>query len=400
MNKQEAQELLMQVQNEYDLIQSPKYRHMQMDTWKPRYDELVKLREFLLEDDRYIKLINAISQIISRIENQDKTKDENSNWSNLSERGINKAIPVLAKKRGSEIDFPFQWDDEKTGYKCSVINGYWGARNYMAMDVLGYFYLLKEGGDRLPDIPLEIFQDIKNIQNREIELSQVSNSPSSESDHLLLSEDDIKKIQNSKHWIRFDDKIFRKFTSLNLGTNEILKLIHETSQVEFKLAFPVRMREGKKFEEKQYMMNMFSRLFEFGYIDKQIRPADNCVRIREYFVTFNTLLGELFVHSLKTKNYDWISNDFYKLPSSAQIFYRKFLIHNNFPQVPINLTNIVQKVNLSDNNITNLIGTIENSVLKPLIQYGFIESYENADGLYGRKYIIKKKVKIDDKSKE
>ena len=278
MNEKTAIELFEKIHNEYNLIKSPKYRNMQLDHWKPKYEELIEIRDYLNDDDRYMKLINAISQVISKIEKQNKSKDTSRKWNNISERGINKAIPVLLKKRGTDIDFPFQWDDEKSNHKCCVSHGYWGARNYMLMDVLGYFYLLKEGGDRLPKVSLEIFQDMENIQKREIELDKNSNNVISESDHFLLSENDIKRIEKSKHWIRFDDKIFRKFISLNLGTNDILKLIHETSQVEFKLIFPVRMRSGKKFEEKQYRMNMFSRLFEFGYIDKQIRTTNDCVR--------------------------------------------------------------------------------------------------------------------------
>lgn len=393
MNKKTAIELFEKIHKEYHLIKSPKFRNMQLDIWKPKYEVLIEIRDYLKDDDRYMKLINAISQVISNIENLNRSKDTSPKWNNISERGINKAIPVLLKKRGTNIDFPFQWNDEKNNHRCSVSDGYWGARNYMLMDILGYFYLLKEGGDRLPKVPLEIFKDMENIHKREIELDKDSNCATPQSDDFLLSEDDIKRIENSKHWIRFDDKIFRKFTSLNLGTRDILKLIHETSQVEFKLSFPVRIRDGKKFKEKQYMMNMFSRFFEFGYIDKQIRTTDDCVRGREYFVTFNTTLGELFVHNLKTKNYDWISNDFYKLPNSAQVFYRKFLIHNNYPKVPINLTNIEKKVNLSDGNITNLLKTIESNVLEPLIQYGLIDSFEKADGLNGLKYIVKRQVK-------
>jgi len=357
---------------------------MQLDYWKPKYEMLMEMKEYLKDDARYVKLVNAVSQVISKLEKQNTP----SSWSNISERGINKAIPFLTKKRGAEIDFPLQRDDESTGHKCSVNNGYWGARNYMLMDALGYFYRLKEGGDKLPKDYSEIFQDLESIQKREIEFDKNSNTTTSEPSHLLLSDDDIKKIENSKHWIRFDDREFRKFTSLSLGTNDILKLIHETSQVEFKLTYPVRMREDKKLKEKQYTMNMFSRLFEFGYIDKQIRSHDGAVRSREYFVIFNTMLGELFVHNLKTINYDWISSNFYYLPGSAQVFFRKFLIHNDFPRMSINLQNIVEKINLVDTNITNLINTIETNILEPLKQHGFIYSFEKTEGLHGLKYVI------------
>ena len=389
MDKQAAQELLLQIQSEYNSIKNPKYRNVQLDYWKSKYEMLMEMREYLKNETRYVKLINAVSQVISKLEKQNTP----SSWSNISERGINKAIPVLTKKRGAEVDFPLQWDDEKTGHKCSVNNGYWGARNYMLMDAIGYFYLLKEGGDKVPKDPSEIFQDLESIQKRETELDKNSNATALEPNHLLLSDDDIKRIENSKHWVRFDDRVFRKFTSLNLGTNDILKLIHETSQIEFKLTYPVRIRENKKPKEKQYTMNMFSRLFEFGYIDKHIRSHDGAIRSREYFVIFNTILGELFAHNLKTINYDWISSNFYYLPGSAQVFFRKFLIHNNFPKIPINLQKIVRKINLVDTNVTNLLNTIETNILEPLKQHGFIYSFEKTEGLHGLKYVIHRQFK-------
>ena len=163
--------------------------------------------------------------------------------------------------------------------------------------------------------------------------------------------------------------------------------------MEFKLAFPVRLTEnGKSVKEREYQMNVFSRLFEFGYIDKDVR-SDGIVRSREYFVGFNTILGELFAHNLKTVNYDWVENSFYSLPNSAQIFYRKFLIHNDFLQINFNLVNIAGKLDLRDRNITNLIRTVETSALEPLKEFGLILSYKKEEGLHGPKYIIKRQAR-------
>ena len=189
----------------------------------------------------------------------------------------------------------------------------------------------------------------------------------------MLTETDIDAITSARHWIRFDDSIFRKFTKLNLSSGEILNLLTLTSRVEFKLAFPVRLQEDrKKLKEKAYMMNMFSRLFEFGYIDKQVRQSDGAVRAREYFVIFNTMLGELFVHNLKMGNFDWVREDLYSLPPSAQIFFRKFILNNNFPSIPLNLQKIASKLNLTDKIQANLEKTVVTNVLEPLKRQGFI----------------------------
>ena len=137
-------------------------------------------------------------------------------------------------------------------------------------------------------------------------------------------------------------------------------------------------------------MNMFSRLFEFGYINKQIRQSDGAVRAREYFVIFNTILGELFVHNLKMRNFDWVREDLYSLPPSAQIFFRKFILNNDYPSIPLNLQTIALKLNLNDKIQANLERTIVTNVLEPLKRQSFIETYDEEPGLHGTKFIIKR----------
>jgi len=187
-----------------------------------------------------------------------------------------------------------------------------------------------------------------------------------------------------------------------MNSNEIRDLLLETSRVEFKLVFPVRMKDHKGMKEKTYRMNFFSRLFEFGYIDKEIR-SDGFVLSREYYISFNTVLGELFVHNLLTKNYDWLESRFYVLPNNAQVFYRRFLLHNNYKSIQINLETIRDRLNLDDKNITNLRNTVERNILGPLLDHGLIDSYESdEEGLYGLKYTIKRpeKLKPDDQDSQ
>ena len=140
-------------------------------------------------------------------------------------------------------------------------------------------------------------------------------------------------------------------------------------------------------------MNLFSRLFEFGYVDKNTRN-DGIVQNRHYYISFNTMLGELFAHNLLSKSYDWLDNRFYSLPYNAQVFYRRFLVHNDYKSIPLNLETIIEGLNLQDKNITNLIATIETNILKPLIEHGLIDSCEKTKkGLYGLKYTIKRSKK-------
>ena len=398
MDKQMATTIFIEISEEYSRIKSSKFLNIDLEHWQERYTELIDLKPLLSDNGLYKRLINGLSQAISKAKKLEeaRTKPKDA-WINTSERGINKALPAVIKKPRTEIEFPYEWVDEKSGHRCSVNNGYWGARNYMVMDALGYFYLLKEGGDSLPVKRSELFQDLESIRRREVELDNHKGTLVANAGQSMLTDTDIDSIMSARHWIRFDDNIFRKFTKLNLSSGEILNLLTSTSGVEFKLVFPVRLQESrKKLKEKAYLMNMFSSLFEFGYIDKQVRQSDGVVRAREYFVIFNTILGELFVHNLKMGNFDWVRVDLYSLPTSAQIFFRKFILNNDFPKIEINLQKIAQKINLNDKIQANLERTIVKNVLEPLKRQGFIETYDRKPGLHGDKFIIKRDFKNND----
>jgi hypothetical protein len=374
MNHQEAQEIFREIWEEYDRLKYPKYRRVDLETAKRYLNSLADLKEHLGDDPLFRNLVNSLSQTVSRL-----TVDRK--WRNPSERGINKVIPYLVRKKGQSLDLPFQWVEGKSGQLCFLNHGCWGARNYMVMDAVGYFFLLKEGRDLLPQDPRTVFNDLESITKREGELNPPGNV-------------------QPRYSVTFTDEDFRKFTGSDLSSNEIFQLLHETSQVEFKLVFPVRLPDHKKrFQEKWYTMNYFSRVFEFGSIDKQKR-SDGVVTLREYTVRFNTLLGELFAHNLLAKNYGWVDTGFYKLPYSAQVFYRRFLLHNDFPSMAISLDNISAKLNYLDRNETNLPRTIERSILEPLKDFGLISGYGKEDGLGGLKYIVHRRCLSSSTSEE
>ena len=111
---------------------------------------------------------------------------------------------------------------------------------------------------------------------------------------------------------------------------------------------------------------------------------------RQYFIAFNTILGELFLNNLITYNFDMFPYNLYKLPYTAQMLYRRLLIHNSLPTMELNLSTIREALNLTDDNITNVTDTIEQNGFEPLQKHGFIISYERDQGLDGLKYIVRK----------
>jgi len=384
MTKEETLLILNRIIDDYNTLKNPKFRNADVDALKRDYDLLMEMKAFQKENRLYANIVNAISQTISKI------NPKNNNRISVSERGINKAIPPVVRKRNQIAQSPFEWIDKNSSEKCFINNGYWGAKNYIVMDIIGYYLLLKEGKDLLPKEPAPIFNDMNSIAVRE---SNISCNKITSSNQSSMNDQDIKRIEQTRYWIQFDDKEFRKSTLLDMSSNEIRDLLLETSRVEFKLVFPVRMWNGKKAKEQTYNMNLFSRLFEFGYVDRDTR-SDGIVQSRQYYVSFNTTLGELFAHNLLSKSYDWVDNRFYNLPYNAQVFYRRFLLHNDFKSIPFKIETIRNGLNLRDSNITNLTGTIETNILQPLIEQGLIDNYiKGKDGLYGLKFTIKRSKK-------
>jgi hypothetical protein len=304
---------------------------------------------------------------------------------------MNKVIRPLHKAKNKDVSFPVEWTD-KWGNACYISNGFWDAKNYTVMDVLGYMFLLKEGGDSLPDNADPIFQDLNAIIEREDQLSaDIQGSLISQG---AKPDSSKSMVLNNAYSIGFTDRDFRKNTGMDLSSSEISELLLETSRVEFKLSFPVRLKEtGNK--ENIHRMNFYSRFYELCEEETKIRK-DGIVQGRRYRIYFNTFLGELFVNNLKSRYNNKIDLRFYTLPDSAQVFYRRHLIHHNFSDLPIYLEKIAKSVGYTDTNITNLIKTVESNILEPLREYGYINSYEKtpglkerSKGLKGVKYIIK-----------
>lgn len=373
MTTDQAYKAFNEILEYYDSIQTPKYRNASIDTLKEKLQQLKKLKNDLGREKAYLKLINAMSQIIAKLERHCKLASlpKDRIWSNFSERGMNKVIPPILKCKGQT--WPVEWTD-KWGNTCHISNGHWGAKNYQVMDALGYMFLMKMGGDCMPRDSTPIFNDLFEIQELENQLNGAHGN-------IIAS--------GTKHYIRFTDDDFRKFTDLRMNSTQIKSLLLETSRVEFKLTFPVRLKStGSK--ENTHRMNYYSRFFEIGHEDITVK-SNGVVLARRYMIVFNTLLGELTVNNLLAKFNDRIDIRFYLLPDSAQYFYRRALLHNNFEKIEFNLATIAEYAGLNDSNQWNLAVTVETNILDPLKQYGYIDSYgKTSDDPKAQKYIVKR----------
>jgi hypothetical protein len=373
MSTDQATQLFNKIQVYYDTIPSPKYRNSDLDTLKENFDLLQALKNVRGHDKAYAKLVNAMSQVIAKLEELSRLANMSNNriWSNLSERGMNKAIPAIMKRRSQS--WPVEYTD-RWGNTCHVSKGHWETKNYRVMDAIGYMFLMHMGGDCLPKNTTPIFNDLHDIQQLEKQLNGGHNHAFSTGHH---------------HYIRFTDDQFRQYSGFKLSSTQIRDLLLETSRVEFKFTFPVRLKStGSK--ENTHRMNYYSRFFELA--DEELNKKSNGVVLaRRYTINFNTLLGKLFVNNLLARFNDRIDKLFYLLPDSAQYFYRKALSHHNEKRNEFNLATIAKLTGLTDKNQRNLTTTVETNILEPLIEYGYIDSYEKTgEDPKAPKYILRR----------
>jgi len=246
MNQEEAVKKLTELIRNYQDLESPKNQQLSLKEWEEMNKTLKKIKPLLKDNSDFSKLLNAVSQFISklkklgRIQPIKRAKNEDGInpdiLMNTSERGVNKSVPCIRNKK----DFPFKWEDEKTGIECSIKNGIWGASNYMLMDIFSYMFLMTIGNNIFPEDLDPTFKSGNEIVDRESELKSISGQTEIiHTDNTMQLK--IEMIKKNDSYIVFDDKKFRELTGKKLSSNSIRDLIYRTSSTDFQLVFPVRM---------------------------------------------------------------------------------------------------------------------------------------------------------------
>jgi len=95
----------------------------------------------------------------------------------------------------------------------------------MVMDVIGYLWLLKQGGDSLPEDTTPLFLDLETVITKENELST---KPLDFEDERTV-ESGSSKIEESNTFysLSFNDSYFRRCTGLKLSSIDIKNLLLE-----------------------------------------------------------------------------------------------------------------------------------------------------------------------------
>lgn len=309
-----------------------------------------------------MKEINDSLKALEKYENKRNLPTQNAFA--YSERGMNKTIIPISKAL-REIKFPIEL--EINGEKYSTTNC-WEARHFMTMDAMGYLILKKLG---FPRKAQTIFDSVEEIEKR---------------DELLKSEDVlierklekelVASFKNTKYWVKFDAEFFREFTGKKLETQQITDLLTETA-CKFTLSYPVLLRDqNKKITEKKYKVSVHTSFFTLAYIDAL--DKNDKTKKRTFYAFFNTGLGECFINNLLAKGHDMLNTKrFYSLPSLAQMFVRKFIIHHShFGPIHKPLKEIRKALNLTIKGDNDLIAYLKQKVFEPLKENGGISDYQ------------------------
>jgi len=314
--------------------------------------------------DKKLSNIRDDLQSLERFEKEQKNQEAASqDLFAYSERGINKTLLPISKAT-REIKFPIEL--EINGEKYSTTNC-WEARHFMTMDALAYLTLKKLG---FPRKAQTIFDNVGEIEKR----AEILKSEDIVTEHQL-EEDLVSSFKNVKYWVRFDAEFFREFTGKRLETQQITELLTETA-CKFTLSYPVLLRDKKKrIKESKYRVSVHTSFFTLAYIDAL--DKNDKTKKRTFYAFFNTGLGECFVNNLLAKGYDMIdARKFYSLPSLAQMFFRKFILHHShFGPIRKSLGEIRKGLNLKIRGDSDLISYLRQKVLDPLKKNGDLSGY-------------------------
>lgn len=352
MDNNEALVALNRIRNRYNAIPAPKYKNAVFAVLQEDFDQLKNMKELLRDNTEYHKLISSIGKVLSR------SQPLYGQWKNISERGANKSIRPTSR-HNSNGDGYTEWNNKYGQQQAYIPGNNWSARHFMALDIMGYAYMLQLGGNLMPKTSRPIFNNAHDIS-----------------------------LKDENFTVNISDKQFRQYSIPTMKSKDICQLLQEVSSSTFKLNYPVRLlfhKNGKSGEEI-YSMPVFNTFFTLGAITGRTNKT--------YRIIFNTLLGQLFLHNLHVKNYDYIAADIYHLPKSAQVFYRRFILNNNYIKISVNLSNIIKALGYTYSNTTALVTTIKETVIQPLIDSGILASYTFVDGLTDKKFVLHKSSKV------
>ena len=195
-------------------------------------------------------------------------------------------------------------DYNKTFFKCTDT---FGAKQLMIIDILSTLAFHKVYNDKGYDIEFNEFL----FDNKK---RKVTSMFKFNIENLIQDIMDLKPIS-----IEFTDKYLRKKLPCidKIKKQDLFTLILNLSKNKIKMRYPAAYFD-KKFLKESHTVRYESCLFSLETIEEN--------NVRNYKVTFDTLLGKLLINNVLSVNRGIVIDKFYKLNNTTQLLYRYLML--------------------------------------------------------------------------
>lgn len=318
-----------------------------------------------------------------------------------TEKSFNRCVCPVMNIKGKTVEYPLRVKYKNFGFLCN--NGILGPKQMMIMDILGTTLIHKvcknySYQDRIPT------QNDKRVKLKSSEfmsyklLKYVGEnlSPSHEgmipygwysADGRLCEIDKTHKRIKEPLGLGVEDGLLRKELPFlkQYSSCQIQDMIVQTSECSLVMNYPVRFFDGKEYHTFPFTNSGFpSKLFTIHKIFPTKMSQNNHVLARTYHISFDTLLGYMFMQNVLSGYTDLLPGSFYEMSDYGQLFYRLF-IRPYFNQVknPISIDEVRRRLVLKTKD-TYMVRKVINRILNELALHNLISSprEEKVDGQY------------------
>jgi len=215
----------------------------------------------------------------------------------ISERGVNMLLlPSLRKRPNQKKIFVFKGEEYTV-----EIEGYWGWKNSMLLDVIGHKFMTEREGQFLKERVLL-------FENREEVGPKIKIMKTFEKEDFPL--------------VEFTDDEFRDLTQRSFSTKEIYDIVTSTAKVFIKAMWPVYDPQRNEFFLYEIGSSFFSYFCEeLGSVFPRWKDP-KFARKRKYQIIFSTPGSWIFLQNLLAHQFDYYNPVLYQCSPATQNLYR------------------------------------------------------------------------------
>ncbi len=152
MSSGRALAAMSSIRERYKAIPTPKYANADLAALKADLAQLEKLKVLLRGNADYLKLKNAIGKVLSRMQPTE------SKWKNIAEYSVGKTIRPVTRHNSDDEGLSV-WTNKYGQQQAKIPQRNWSYLHFLALDIIGYEYMLQIGQGQLPKKDLPLFKN-------------------------------------------------------------------------------------------------------------------------------------------------------------------------------------------------------------------------------------------------